>query len=491
MLTKRTGLIASIFLLVSVVALMALADRNGYEGDDLNSILPMIHLDQAKRGELLIYRYGWQPLAYEVGAAVFGITRTPSTIFLLAPIAGAVSLTLLLLTAWDDKRSWSGLGKALIALLAIPELWFSGLYFNSTVLGLPFACAAMLLLRWSAGPASFLPGFLLGIATLMRLDFGLTVGVFSLLAWKQNRSLREVLLFNCAVFATVGVSYFAGLFNPREILDIYAASTREMADKAQSPGWDLRTKLGVLSVLVSPLGWVILILGGPVAALRCYREGKIASLAWVVAIAPVCLSLPNLLSVKYALPLLMFFPAILVECLSSTERAVSAPLWKWPLFISGAATVGLLFFSASFYGRPPYLVLETRPSREVGTHDGTRSYGGYFWQMLAVERGAEPTPHQEFAQKVLGELREVNGPDIVVAGDENFFNPGGAGWRDLQLSLEADGIHGSIVAPHTIQFELNGRRLTLIRDVPAQIDAGLNRGRGLKVYDLREKPRGE
>jgi hypothetical protein len=489
--TKRTHLIASIFFLASVVALTALADRNGYEGDDLNSILPLIHLDQAKRGELLIYRYGWQPLAYEVGAAVFWITRTPSAIFLLAPIAGAISLTLLLLTAWDDKRSWSGLGKALVALFAIPELWFSGLYFNSTVLGLPFACASMLLLRWSPGPASFLSGLLFGIATLMRLDFGLAVGVFSLLAWKQSRSLRAVLLFNCAVFVTIGASYFAGLFNPYEILDIYAASTREMADKAQSLGWDLRTKLGVLSVMFSPLGWVILILGGPIAALRCFQERKIASLVWVVVIAPVCLPLPNLLSVKYAVPLLMFFPAILVACLSSAERAVSANLRKWPLIISGTATVGLLFFSASFYGRAPYLMLETRASRQVGTHDGTRSYGGYFWQVFAVERGAELTPHQEFAQRVLGELREVNGPDIVVAGNENFFDPGGAGWRDLQLSLEADGIHGSVVAPHTIQFELNGRRLTLIRDVPAKIDAGLNRGRGLKVYDLRDEPRNE
>jgi hypothetical protein len=235
--------------------------------------------------------------------------------------------------------------------------------------------------------------------------------------------------------------------------------------------------------------WVILILGGPIAALRWFQERKITSLVWVAAIAPVCLPLPNLLSVKYAVPLLMFFPAILVACLSSAERAVSAHLRKWPLLISGVATVALLLFSASLYGRAPYLMLGTRPSREVGTHDGTRSYGGYFWQMLAVERGAEATPHQKFAQKVLGELREVNGPDIVVAGDENFFNPGGAGWRDLQLSLEADGIHGSVVAPHTIQFELNGRRLTLIRDVPAQIDARLDRGRGLKVYDLREKPR--
>lgn len=486
MLTKRAYVIAPFFFLISLVALTALADRDGYEGDDLNSILPMIHLDHAKRGELLMYRYGWQPLSYEVGAALFRIAQTPSIIFLLAPLAIAVSLTMLLLIAWDDKRSWSGLGKALIALLAIPELWFSGLYFNSTALGLPFACASMLLLRSNAGGTLFLSGLLFGVATLMRLDFVLTVGVFSLLVWQQSRSLRAILLFNCAVLATIGVSFIVGLISIHEILDIYSASAKEMVEKAQSPGWDFRTKLGVLSVMLSPLGWLILILGSPMAALGYFRERKIAFLLWVAAIAPVCLPLANLLSVKYAVPLLMFFPAMLVASLSAGERISPARLRKWLILGAGAATVALLFVSASFYGRPPYLALETRASRPVGTHDGARSYGGYFWQMLAVDREGEPTPHQEFASRVLNEFREPEGPDIAIVGNENFFHSGGAGWRNLQLLLEADGIHGSVIAPHTIQFDLNGRKLTLIRDVPADINS-FDRGRRLKFYDLRDE----
>src|SRR6185437_6068829 len=116
-----------------LIFLAIFADRDGYDGDDLNSILPMLHLQEAKRGDLLSYRYHWQPLYYEIGSAAFKLTRTPSTIFLLSPIAGAISLLLLLLIVWRDRSSAFEFTKSLIAILAIPELWYSGLYSNSTI----------------------------------------------------------------------------------------------------------------------------------------------------------------------------------------------------------------------------------------------------------------------------------------------------------------------------------------------------------------------
>jgi len=159
------------FFLVNLIFLSVFADRDGYEGDDLNSILPMLHLQEAKQHDLLIYRYDWQPLSYEIGALVFEVTQKPSLIFLLAPFAGAVSLALLLSIIWR-RPSISEFVKALVAMMAVPELWFSGLYFNSTILGLPLALSSFALLRSNPRtPFLFLAGILLGTAALMRFDF--------------------------------------------------------------------------------------------------------------------------------------------------------------------------------------------------------------------------------------------------------------------------------------------------------------------------------
>src|SRR5690242_968429 len=157
------------FFLINFIFLIIFCDRNGYEGDDLNSIIPMFHLDAAKQGALEIYRYSWQPLSYELGAAIFRATKAPTAIFLLAPIACAVSLTLLLSIIWHNRASAREFTASLVTLLAIPEFWFSGLYYNSSVLGMLFSLGSIIMLR--SGPSlwrTLIAGFLLSIAILMR-----------------------------------------------------------------------------------------------------------------------------------------------------------------------------------------------------------------------------------------------------------------------------------------------------------------------------------
>ncbi len=106
----------------------------------------MFHLVAAKQGALEIYRYAWQPLSYEFGAAVYRVTHWPDAVFLLAPFSAAVSLSLLLLMLWRDRRA-STLVASLIVLLAIPELWYSGLYIQFHCPWAAFALAALWLLR--------------------------------------------------------------------------------------------------------------------------------------------------------------------------------------------------------------------------------------------------------------------------------------------------------------------------------------------------------
>src|ERR1700686_2792085 len=119
MTVRHARLLLLAFFLINLIFLSIFADRDGYEGDDLNSILPMLHLQEAKRQDLLIYRYDWQPLSYEIGAVVFKVTQKPFAIFLLAPFAGAVSLVLLLSIVWH-RTSVSEFVKALVAMMAVP-----------------------------------------------------------------------------------------------------------------------------------------------------------------------------------------------------------------------------------------------------------------------------------------------------------------------------------------------------------------------------------
>ena len=55
------------FVFGTACLLFFLADRNGYEGDDLNSIAAMFQFDAGLRGDITVYRYPWQPLVYWIG----------------------------------------------------------------------------------------------------------------------------------------------------------------------------------------------------------------------------------------------------------------------------------------------------------------------------------------------------------------------------------------------------------------------------------------
>ncbi len=481
----RTGLVLLAFFLVNLAFLSFFCDRDGYEGDDLNSVVPMFHLAAAKQGALGIYRYAWQPLSYELGAAVYRVTHWPDAIFLLAPPCAAASLSLLLLMLWRDRKA-STLVASLVVLLAIPELWYSGLYYNSTVLGLPFALAALWLLRSRRSiPAAMVAGGLAGIAILMRLDFVLACPAFAVTAWSADRSIRRPFALALAVVTVLAAAGMIGWLEPEQILLTYQENAGEIAAKSADPGWDLRTKLFVASVALSPLGWGILLLGAPDVILQTLRRDRLLFLAWTAAIGVVAFPVRTLLSVKYIVPLLMFVPFFLAPALTAIELRTPEGQRGLLLPAAVAATCLLTIFSFSLTGTPPYLHLGLLAMRPVGTHDGPRSYGGYLWQMATVDRFV-PRPEAQLAADCIVAALKSGGPDIVVAGAESAMLPGGIGWRHVQLALERAGYRGALIAPHQIRFDVEGRRLTLSNQISEAMLAGLDRGLGVKSYDLRD-----
>lgn len=481
----NSGLVLFAFFIVNLVFLIVFCDRDGYEGDDLNSVVPMFHLDAAKQGALSIYRYAWQPLSYELGAALYRVTHWPDALFLLAPASAAVSLSLILLMLWRDRKP-AKLVASLVVMLAIPELWYSGLYFNSTVLGLPFVLGALWLLRTRLSvSAAMLAGGLAGIAILMRLDFILACPALAVTAWSADRSFQRPIVLAAGVVTILIAAALIGWLEPAHILQTYRESAGEIAAKSADPGWDLRTKLLVASVALSPFGWGLVLLGGPGVMLRAFRRDRVLFFAWAAAVAALAIPVRGLLSVKYIIPLLMFAPFFLEAALTSIEPWTPKGLTGSLLPGAAAASCLLLVFSFNLSGTAPYVHIGLHAARQVGTHDGLRSFGGYLWQVAAVDRYAPRVESRLSSDCIIGEIKS-GGPDIVVVGLESAMLPGGIGWRHVQLALERSGYRGTLIAPHQIRFDVEGHRLTLLTQISQEALSGLDRGLGVKVYDLRE-----
>lgn len=474
-----------LFWLANLAFLLRFADRDGYEGDDLNSILPMAHLAAAKHGLLLIYRYGWQPLSYEVGATVWSIFGTPTAVFLLAPVTGASAIALLLWWLWREGRSGSAKMNALIAviaLLGIPEFWYSSLYYNSTILGMPLLAAALLLVRTDRSIVRpILAGILTGLAIMLRLDFILICPLLAVAAWPHGKGLSRPVVLALAVIATLLVGFAAGLLDLPEIIRIQAASIAEIHNKAHMPGWDLRVKLFVATVSLSPVGWLLLLGSATLVIPDAARRRDWRALAWLAATVPATYPIFNILTPKYILPLAPFVLLFFVRTLEAMEARFTV---NWRARVrDGLSVVAItpIFISISLFGHAPYLVPGLAAIRPVGTHDGPRGYGGYLWQMMATDGPSSKTEKQRAAALLAQYLSSPAGKSLIVLGGENFFDPGAVGWRHLQLILEKRGIHGRLAAPHELIFNVRaGRWLVLADAMPAALPGGPYR-----MIDLR------
>ena len=459
----RCAAILMVFLLANLLFLFWFGALDAYEGDDINSVVPMIHLAEAKQGFLLIYRYAWQPLSYEIGAGLLRLTGSTDAVFRMAAVAGAISLTLLLWQGWAERPTRRGWIAALALLLTIPEYWYSGLYYNSSILALPFLAGAILVVRGGGGAmALFAAGLLAGTAALMRLDFILACPLLAALAWTRTGRIAPVLVLAGGVLTALAIAFAAGIVDPVAILDVYRTSSAEIARKAADPGWDMRAKLFTWSVMFTPIGWLILLCGGGLALWRSGRSTRIRAGLYLLAAVPLMFPLKDMLSVKYALPLLAFAPMILMHCLAAIEEAVPK---NWGQKLPAATLAGgilLMVLSVSLIGRPPFIVPGLMPARTVGTHDGARSYGGYFWMMAAMAGDSGQGPDRLAAVKIAEQFLGGDASDILILGGENYFDRGGMGWRHLQLVLEKAGVRGAVAGPHRIVFSKGAHRLWLI-----------------------------
>jgi len=89
---------------------------------------------------------------------------------------------------------------------------------------------------------------------MMRLDFVLAGPPIGWVASQPKLGLTGCLWL--PVLAILGLCCWLRILDWTQSLEIYRSSAAEIAEKADMPGWYPRAKLGVLSMMLSPVGWI-------------------------------------------------------------------------------------------------------------------------------------------------------------------------------------------------------------------------------------------
>jgi hypothetical protein len=461
------------FLFFAVVAslLFSFADRNGYEGDDLDSISAVFQLKSALQGDISIYRYSWQPLAYWIAAGVFRLTDSPTAIFLLAPLAATITLVLLVVYMAKAAKNQHGMSFYVAILILMPELWFSGLYYNSSIIAMPLAVTAVLLLYKCSHPyRALVAGICAGLAILIRLDFILICPMLAVIAWQGGKSLKAPILLAITVSATLVVALTLNLITINEVATAYSRAHAEILARSQDGGWNRYTKTWVTLMALHPAGWLLLAGGGVLTGIAFWRKSVFLTLAYAIALIPLLYPIFDLLSVKYLLPLMVFLPVFLLHAVEQVETLLSVPHRRFVESGIVLMSIFALFVSVEPQSKSPLFIrVAVSDTRQVGTHDGTRSFGAYFIQMMNVYRTAPMNDRLLAARELLEYMQRPEGKNVLFVGDESFHGNGAVGWRYFQLLAEREGIHGLVAGKHFLDFKFGARHLWVSADLEADI----------------------
>jgi hypothetical protein len=463
----RGTFVTLIVFIASFLFLAALADRDGLEGDDLNSIVPMLNLGAALDGLIAIYRYDWQPLSYQLGALVAEITHRTWPIFLLAGLAMAAGIAI------QYRILSHRLGVPVLIFLCIimlsPELVYTGLYFNSTALGYPFAAAALALALAAPGSMrSVLIGLFLGVAFMFRLEFVLMAPAVLLLLWFHAGSAIFSVIAG-AVLGAIGLGVLVtGFIDLDNVLEIYRFASTEIAEKSGTGGWNAHAKMFVASTLLSPLGFIYYGLGSAWLLWVSSRKARKQGLLVLLSLIPAFLPLQDLLSVKYMIPSYVFLPLLggliwsrLRDRLGTRIRPFNYAL----VFV----TAFLLVASVDVDNQRPFVKLSFWPSRQISTHDGPRSWGAYLPQMMHIgllpavdsQRG----PMREAGEQLADAIASGNAPIVAFVGTDGAFGPGAVGWRHAIIALVDRGFRAEVVGKELMVIRSGDRQLWLSTSV--------------------------
>ena len=435
-------------LAVLILVPMLFGDRQGFEGDGLAMLFGMNQFDILGRAG--VYRYHWQPLSYELLAAIAPWLNKPFALTYIGQGFGGAGLALLylvlarMLSAAPYARCM-----ALVLTLSISELWVTTLYFNTTALALPFITGGLLAMHMACTPRirpalMYLSGALIATGCLFRLDFAVFIPALLVLPgfWAAQSRLRLFIHFAAGGLTTVAM-FLA--WQPHFIPDAAAILQRYGEGEFEV------TMVYRLKIVLFALGPALVILPVLWWTTRPGKGGKSSSsfdltwLLYLVALLPTLVPLRNLYSGKYLIPFFLGLLLLVVQAVARNCRSTKTTSIQ--LSAHGRQQLGVVMATASLaclaligvptaeaFKKSPLTALAADPL-VVGTHDGARSAGAYISYLKQMDSFELPQSSVRFYKQlsdVVGQCR--HDLTVVMSPVEKYgHNEWSWGWLPLYL----------------------------------------------------------
>ena len=472
----------SIFLKIALLYIILLpiflffGDRVGWEGDDIGQLEGIINFQY--KGEMGVYRYYWQPLSYQINIFLNSLTNNnPKFLFAMPQFFGAASISVLTGAVYQFSRKKITFVFIFLILLLLPELFFSGLYFNSTVFAMLPMTITLLLLFWDdkaeASRSSWndfrhlIIGITSTIACFFRLDFLLSLPlIIYLIFFGKSFRIRSILLYFLGSFSVVCLAIIAKIFEPTMTLGILQLHS----DAAESYPF-IRSLMNLFTI--TNLGvWIALFIYLTYFLISRFKNKNWQELTILLLGIITLYPISELTTPKYLIPGIIFLPFAFVKIFMDLQEWLGyKKIKRLSCYLIGVI-ISLQIISFQPAKAFPYIQIKPIPGR-VYTADGSRPLGAYLRGYNSIRKNNSrnnseiPTGLYSITHRIAKIIENSNRNFTVISLDKkgNIF----ASERVLQsISLYLQ-IEGYQIDDYTLKFnELpvnnQSRTITLMKN---------------------------
>jgi hypothetical protein len=405
-----------------VLAALFFGDRGYYEADSIFTLFGAVNLEKAKAGEIDLYRYHHQPLAYEFLHFAHQLTGSFRLLYVLPALFCAAGIALLTVAVYFAAEGRIHFAFCALIVASQPELFYTLLYPNTTTYGLFFLGASLALLFHpdefhvrGAGLNPLLIALLYTTGCFFRFDFVLAGPLLLVLVGNKSKWGRETLFFAGTCALLLVFFFLIGILNFKELLALGEEHEVLFAVHA----WTSDKQIAVALTLMSGWIWLIAVLLVAVAIGDVVRRRYfIPTILILVSAAPLLYPMRFLFSPKYLVPFSMFLPLLFAGALRASldwpaRRASRSLFIAFGLLVIISYAVALDLRSFRINSEPEL----------IETHDGMRTLGAHLKGLALIrrERSAKSPEKQFFLQHHLARtIAPSDRNTTLVLPDDNI-----------------------------------------------------------------------